>query len=737
MSQLDSEGVGSAGKVIEKPTEDFSAWLEAVLTVARHYRLDYSEENIRVASASPQEKSSRSLLVQMARQAGLTAKTAKFDSARITAWRLPLVIQTIDGQVGVIETVDGYGSASVIFSGDQGLATRVSLQQLRDQVRLLVILRPRKSVSDVRVDDYIKPDKKHWFRAIILRDLKPYAHVMLATTVANTLALTGILFSKQVYDRVIPAESMATLYVLFSGVMLALLFDFIMRLMRTRITDLLGKRADIRVSDLVYGHAVRLRTSARPKSTGTFIAQIRELERVREMVTSTTILAIADMPFFFLFLGVLWVIAGPLVWVPLAALLLLLIPGLLAQGKLARLSAESMRESSLRNAMLVESVQGMEDIKVLQAEQRFQQQWNHYNAVTADSHLELRYLVSKLMTWTHNVQSSVFAVIVLIGAPMVMTGDLTTGALVAASILGSRMMSPIAQVTQILSRWQQARVALKGLDQIMQLPVEHAEGTKRVHKAAIHGEYDFSQAAFRYDANAPEPALLIAGLVIHPGEKVAVLGRNGAGKSTLLQAMAGLLENSAGLATIDGVAIDHLDPGDLRRDIGLLSQNASLFHGTLRENLTLGAPLATDDDILWALQMSGAQDFVRRLPMGLDHVVLEGGKGLSGGQRQSLLLSRLLLRQPQVLLLDEPSASLDETTERRMIASLAEWIGDRTLVLATHRTSMLQLVDRIVVVDAGRVVMDGGKEEILARLSQAGKPPPDQSAAGKHAQVSP
>ncbi|KUJ81655.1 type I secretion system permease/ATPase [Microbulbifer flavimaris] len=737
MSQLDAVEVNEAAASDQNPALDFSPWLEAVLTVARHYRLDCSEENIRIASASTQDTSTHSVLLQMARQAGMTVKTAKFEHAKISAWRLPLVIQTTDGQVGVIEGVDKQGVASVTFSGDQGLASTVELKALQEQVRMLLILRPRKTVSDARVDDYIKPQGKHWFRSIILRDLKPYTHVMLATTVANTLALAGILFSKQVYDRVIPAESMPTLYVLFSGVCVAVLFDFIMRLMRTRITDLLGKRADIRVSDLVYGHAVRLRNSARPKSTGTFISQIRELERVREMVTSTTVLAIADMPFFFLFLAVLWMIAGPLVLVPLVALLLLLIPGLLAQGKLARLSAESMRESSLRNAMLVESVQGMEDIKVLQAEQRFQQQWNHFNAVTADSNLELRYLVSKLVTWTHNVQSSVFAVIVLFGAPMVMAGDLTTGALVAASILGSRMMSPIAQVTQILSRWQQARMALKGLDQIMQLPVDHAEGSKRVHKSTIHGDYEFRQAAFSYDADAPDPALQVPGLVIRPGEKIAVLGRNGAGKSTLLQAMAGLLENASGLATIDGIAIDHLDPADLRRDIGLLSQNSTLFHGTLRENLTLGAPQASDEEILWALKMSCAEDFVRRLPRGLDHMVLEGGKGLSGGQRQSLLLSRLLIRQPQVLLLDEPSASLDEATERRVIDNLSEWIGERTLILATHRASTLRLVDRIVVVDAGRVLMDGGKEEILTKLSQPAKPTPGQSSAGKSAQVSP
>lgn len=721
MSESEMLGAEVSFRPVETPEEqpDFTPWLDAILAVARHYRLECSAENVRIAAAWGHEDSTENVIRHMARQAGLTVKFSRFKESLLTPWRLPLVVQFKDGQVGMIETIAGDGSLGVLYSGDQGLQSRVRVKNIADKVLRVLVLRPAKTVTDARVDDYIKPDNKHWFRKIILRDLKPYGHVMLATTVANILGLSGILFSRQVYDRVIPAESMPTLYVLFSGVMLAVVFSFIMRIMRVRITDLLGKRADIRVSDMVFGHAVRLRNSARPKSTGTFISQIRELERVRDMVTSTTILALADMPFFLLFLVVMWVIAGPLVLVPLAAVFALIIPGLLVQRKLARLASESMRESSLRNSMLVETIQGIEDIKALQAEQRFQRQWNHYNAVTADSNLKLRALVNMLMTWTQKVQSSVFAVIVLFGAPMVMAGDMTTGSLVAASLLGARMMSPMAHITQVLSRWQQARFALKGLDEIMKLPVDHPEGSKRVHKPVIHGEYHFKRAIFQYGEEAVEPALMISELSIKPGERIAVLGRNGAGKSTLLQALAGVLEASSGRANLDGVCMAHIDPADIRRDVGLLSQNAGLFHGTLRENLTLGAPHATDAEILWALDMSGALELVQKMPRGLDHMILEGGQGLSGGQRQSLLLSRLLIRQPHILLLDEPSASLDDATERRFIQRLDEWCSNRTLVVATHRTSMLKLVERILVVDGGRIVMDDTKEKALAKLSES------------------
>ncbi|WGL17602.1 type I secretion system permease/ATPase [Microbulbifer bruguierae] len=698
---------------------DYSPWLAAILVVARHYRLEISEENVRIAANLGKAEPVENVVRSMARQAGLVAKFTDFDPSMLSPWRLPLLVQLQGGQVGVVETTDGEGQLSVAFSGDRGASSRVKAASLMRHIASVVVLRPASNVADARVDDYIKPQEKHWFRSIILRDLKPYGHVMIATTVANMLALAGILFSKQVYDRVIPAESIPTLYVLFSGVIIAILFDFVMRVNRIRITDLLGKRADIRVSDLVFGHAVRLRNSARPKSTGAFISQIRELERVRELVTSTTILAMADMPFFFLFLAFMWYIAGPLALVPLTALLALILPGLLAQSKLARLAGESIRESSLRNAMLVETVQGIEDIKALQAEQRFQQQWNHYNAVTAESNLQLRGLIGRLVTWTHNVQSSVFAIIVLFGAPMVMAGDMTTGSLVAASILGSRMMAPMSQITQVLSRWQQARYALKGLDQIMQLPVDHPQDSRRVHLGSIGGNYQLRDASFKYGSECRLPALTVSALDIRAGEKIAILGRNGAGKSTMLQALSGYLEASSGEITLEGISLQHIDPADTRRDVGLLTQNATLFHGTLRENVTLGAPGATDREIIAALDMSSALEFVQKLPKGLDHVILEGGLGLSGGQRQSLLLARLFIRNPQVALLDEPTASLDDLTEKRFINKLQRWAVGRTLILATHRSSTLQLVDRILVVENGRLVLDEPKSIALKKLAEA------------------
>ena len=697
---------------------NYDGWLEAIISVARHNRLDCSAQTVRIAAQWSTGVDLDLVLRQMARQAGLSLKIVDFSAALLVQRRLPLVVQLDDGQIGVLQTLGDDDELGIVYSGDQGLQSRISRAELIACARKALILRPARAARDSRVDDYVKPYEKSWFKSIVLRDLRPYGHVMLASLAANVLGLAGVLFSMQVYDRVIPAESMPTLLVLFGGVMLALFFDFVLRIMRVRITDLLGKRADMRVSDLVFGHAIRLRNSARPKSTGSFISQLRELEQLRELITSSTASALADLPFFLLFVVIYWFIGGPLVAVPLGALLVLVVPGLLAQKKLARLANQSMRESSLRSAMLVETVQGLDDIKMLQAEQRFQQQWNHYNATAAEANLRSRTLTSGLVTWTQSVQGGVFAVVVVFGAPMVMAGDITTGSLVASSILASRMMAPMSQITMVLTRWQQAKVALQGLHRIMQLPVDQPEGSKRVQLPVVQGNYEFKQAEFKYSEDAPMPALLVKDLKIAPGERIAVLGRNGAGKSTLLQAMAGMIDLSSGSLTLDGVGLSHIDPADVRRDVGLLTQNSRLFHGTLRENLMLGAPHANDQEILEALTLTGALEFIGKFPLGMDHMILEGGLGLSGGQRQSLLLSRLIIRQPQIVLLDEPTAALDDASERKLIQGLDQWGAQRTLIIATHRMSVLSLVDRIIVVDNGTVVIDDTKDNAIARLSK-------------------
>ena len=694
----------------------YTPWLQSILTIAKHYRIEVSEEQIRLQLDWDSQQDVMSIVDLICRQVGLQYRWVDFSETSLNPWLLPIVVEFRDGQVGVIDKSDQHGQYNILFSGDLGLSQTIAFDQLRENAQRILIARPETSIPDVRVDEYIKPYEPNWFWSIALRDWKRYIDIMFASLIANVLALATIIFSMQVYDRVVPSQSIPTLWVLAGGVLIATIFEFILRMSRIYLSDLIGKRADLKISDKVFGHALRIKNNERSRSTGSFISQIRELEGVRELITSTTIGVIADLPFFFLFLGVFWIIGGNLFWVMIAVVPLMIIPGILVQKKLAQLAQEGMRESSIRNAMLVETVQGIEDIKLLRAESRFQNQWNHVNDVSATVSMSQRKIVGFLTTWTQKIQGLTYAIIVFVGCFAVMDGEMTTGALVACSILSSRMLTPFSQITTILARLQQAKVAKVGLDELMKKNVDQPDHAHLIHKAVIYGHYELSDVSFKYNQDDQSSTLQISKLAIKAGEKIAVLGRNGAGKSTLLQLLSGMQSPQSGKINLDGIDISLLDPMDTRRDVGLLNQNAHLFFGSIRENLVLGAPLASDEDIFNALRMTGALDFVLSKKDGLDHLVLEGGGGFSGGQKQALLLARVLIRNPHVLLLDEPTASFDDLTEKLFIDHLKQTLNNKTVVIATHRKAILELVDRIVIINGGQIIMDGPKDEIINSL---------------------
>lgn len=690
------------------------AWVEVLGHLAERLGIPHSKFAASYFAIAQEDVPPVQRIERLARRFGIEVRAIEPVAAGISARRLPMLLQLRDGSVGLAVSLEG-DQVKLIFGGDNGHWTVLSLQDLSDRIAYLLIARDARQSADKRVEQ-VPARSGSWFHELALKDLRPYGYVLLATFIANTLSLAGVIFSMQVYDRAVPAQSMTTLSVLFSGVMLALGFDFMIRRVRAAIIDVVGKRADIKISDRVFGHALRVKNQHRPVATGTFISQLRDLEQVRELLTSTTVAAIADLPFFLIFLAMFWYIGGILAVIPAVALILLVTPGLLAQRRLRKIAGEAMRESALRNAMLVEAVQGMEDIKVLQAENLFQQRWNTFNAANADSQLRLRSLTNTLSSWAHLVQTGVFAVIVFCGAPIVMAGDMTTGSLVACSILGSRMMAPMAQLTQVLSRYQHAKIGLKGLTSIMELPLDHPDSETKTNVSGLSGSYHFKSASFYYGQFSGRPALVLENFMMNAGDKVALLGGNGAGKSTFLLALSGMIEPATGEALIDNLALAHIDPLDLRRDVGLVSQQSRLFYGTIRENVMLGAQNAPQSALLDALSITGADGFIRLFPRGLDHVIQEGGRGLSGGQQQSLLLSRLIIRDPNVVLLDEPTASMDEVTERLFIERFRTWSKGKTVVVATHRMRMLDIAERVVALDAGRIIMNTSKAEALLKL---------------------
>ena len=402
-------------------------WSNAIAFIANHYRQSFSPGTLHAAAEWATQKTLSEALRHLARHAGLNCQILSAADQKMSAWRLPLVIQLRDGQIAVVESVDVNNAVGVRFVKELALLSYCPLETLLPEIEKTIAFRPAAPERDIRTESYLARFQPDWLRKIVLKDIRPYMHVMLASFAINVLALSGILFSMQVYDRVIPAQSYPTLYVLFSGVLLAAVFAFVLKIMRGHVTDLLGKRGDIRVSDRVFGHALRLKNSAVPRSTGSFISQIRELEQVREMMTSTMMTIVADLPFFLLFQVVLFIVSPWLSWIAPVATVLMILPGLLLQRKLAALANKNQHENTLRNAILVESIQGLQDIKMMQAESRFLHQWNSYIAITAESGVKTRRLTHGLVSWGMSVQNLLYATVVVVGAPLVINGDITTG----------------------------------------------------------------------------------------------------------------------------------------------------------------------------------------------------------------------------------------------------------------------------------------------------------------------
>ncbi len=694
-------------------------WIAALARTAAHYGHVVNVRTVAQQMRWHEQLPLPRKLEQIARLMGLHTSLCRWDNLRWRPGILPVLAASHDGSVLVIEAIDEEQNLVYWRSDGGDLQRKIDKKTLQSHIQdTLVLTGIAERGRDARIDDFVKPYRKHWFWQHFAHAKRQIGEVALASIIGNVLALAGILFSMQVYDRVIPSQSMPTLWVLFGGVLLAAAIEYAIRLSRTVISDLMGKQIDLSVSGMLFARALAIKNEARPKSTGSFISQLREIDQVRELLTSTTVGAAADMPFVLLFLALMSFIGGPLVFIPMLAIPLIVIPGILLQWPMAKLAKEGMRESALRNAVLVESIEGVEDIKALQAEPYFQRQWEQTHEVSAAVGMKQRLWGARLTGWASMVQQLTYAGMLVFGSYLVLAGDITTGTLVACSLLSSRTIAPLMQLTMVFSRWQHAKNALTGLDELLQKPLDTPDAREIAHCPVLQGHYQVTQAQYSYDPEKGNNAVFINTLEIKPTERVAILGKVGTGKSTLLKLLAGQAAATRGKVTLDGVDMAHIDPADMRRQIGFLSQDSRLFFGSLRQNLMLGNPHASEQELLAALRISGALSMVQQDASSLERVIQEGGRGLSGGQRQMVLLSRLILRNPQIVLMDEPTAAMDEQLEEQVIRQMKSWLEGRTLVLVTHRPALLKLVDRLIVIDNGCIIADGPKEQILKAVSK-------------------
>ncbi|TVP68861.1 MAG: type I secretion system permease/ATPase [Rhodobacteraceae bacterium] len=548
----------------------------------------------------------------------------------------------------------------------------------------------------------------HWFWSTLAENRWAYSQVLLAAILANFLSLSTSLFIMVVYDRVLPNEAIESLIALTLGVGIALIFDFLIKSLRAGFIDKAGQHADMVMGRQIFDQILDLQMRARKGSTGALASTLREFETLRDFFTSATLVAVVDLPFILLFIGVIYLIGGPLAIVPALAVPFVLIIGIAVQPILARLAEKSFAEGQSKQSVLVETLSGLETIKASGAQRQMRARWEEAIARQSDHGLKSRAVTQFAINATAFAQQGAQVMIVFYGVFLITAGEVSMGALIAGVILTGRTLAPLAQLVQTLTRFNQARTSYRSLDALMTAESERPTGAAWISRPRLDGEIRFENVSFAYpDQNID--ALRNVSFTIKPGEKVAILGRIGSGKSTVARLMLGLYQPREGAVLVDGIDIRQIDPGDLRRNVGSVLQDIWLFSGTVRENIAIGAMRPRDQDIIEAARIAGVEDFVRRHPAGYDMMLAERGEGLSGGQKQAITLARALLGRPPILLMDEPTSSMDVQNEAGVIARLKADLADRTLVVVTHRTSLLDLVDRVIVIDQGKVAADGPK----------------------------
>lgn len=656
------------------------------------------------------------LFVRAAERAGISGRLIQRNLDDIARFTLPCILLLKDKRACVLTEV-GKGSNVRIVLPEMGTGQReVSYQELKDEYFGYAIFARPEFQFDQRAEETRVKDPKGWFWGTIVSSWKLYVEVLVAAMLINLFAIASPLFTMNVYDRVVPNFAEETLWVLFAGVFTVFVFDFILKLLRAYLVDIAGKRADTRIAARLFQQMLGMKMAHRPPSAGALANQMREFESLREFFTSSTLIALIDFPFIFMFVGIIFVIGGPIAIVPAAVVFIVIPIGLLVQMPMKRAVQETFREAQQKHAILIEAINGIETIKATASEGRMQRNWETFVNRTARSAMSSHRWSQIAMNFSGFSMQMVTVLTVVFGVYLIQEGELTVGALVACTLLAGRALAPLGQIAGVATRFHQAQQSLTALDGMMQTPVERPEGKSFVHRTNFSGHIEFKNVGFTYP-DAKTTALTDVSFNIETGEKVGIIGRIGSGKSTIERLVMALYEPTEGSVLVDGTDTRQLDPADLRRSIGVVPQETYLFFGTVKENIALGAPYADDEMILRAARIAGVDEFTSKHPQGLDMPVGERGASLSGGQRQSIGIARALLLDPPILILDEPTSSMDNTTEGRFKTRMQTLLPNKTMLLVTHRASLLSLVDRLLVMDGGRIVADGPKDEVMEALS--------------------
>ncbi|MEK9571440.1 MAG: type I secretion system permease/ATPase, partial [Paracoccaceae bacterium] len=609
------------------------------------------------------------------------------------------------------------GSAQVIISFEYGVSVKVLRNKRRSPVEEIAWSDFEKSFSGYSLlakkmsPEEVKQTTGHWFFSAFRSSRWLYFQVLLAALISNFLALTTSIFTMTVYDRIIPNSAIESLYALSVGVLFALGCDFIIKMLRARFIDVASKRADLIVSRKLFDRILSFDSNERKQSTGALAGIVKEFETLREFFTSSTLVIIVDLPFVFFFVYVISLIAGPLGYIPLFCVPLVVIAGLIVQPFLARTIRAGMRSGHNKQSVLVETLNGLETVKSSGAGPLMKSRYQEALSAQSDTSGRAKGLSQFIVNFAASVQQYAQIAIIFYGVFLIRDGEISQGALIAAVILGGRAMAPLGQLANVLSRANNALSAYRSLSKLFRDGGSYQLGKNSISRGLLDGEIEFKDVSFQYD-ELSEKVIDSMNFKIPKGQKVAIVGKMGSGKSTIAKLLSHSISPTNGSVLLDGVDIRQLDSADLQRNVGIMPQEPWLFSGTVRENLQVGFTEYSDDQILSIAKIGGVDEFVSQLPEGYDTILLEKGAGLSGGQKQAISLSRALLHSPGIVVLDEPTSSMDQNSEKIVVERLYEYCKEKTLVIITHRNALLAICDRIIVMENGKIISDNTPEEL-------------------------
>jgi ATP-binding cassette, subfamily C, bacterial LapB len=690
--------------------------LDSLLSLCSLHQKSVSRAMLTAGLPLPEQRLSPELLARAAARAGLQGRWLRRGLDKIPELAMPALLLLREGRSALLLGWDEQGRARVMPSESEGGEVRVNAEVLAKDYSGQVFFAQPLHKFDFNRGELI-PRATSWFRDTLKRSRWLYIDAIAASFLINLIGLATPLFVMNVYDRVVPNQAEATLWVMAIGITGVFFFDLLLKTLRGLCLDLAGKKTDLIISATLFERIVGMAMKFRPARVGSFAQNIHEFQSLRDFLASLTLASVIDLPFTLLILAVIAMIGGHLVWIPLLAFPLVALIGWALQRPLADTMQRSMALAAERQSSLIESLAGLDAVKVNNAESERQYIWEQTIGTLSRLELRARMLSSLAMNSTMLLQQLAGVVVIVLGVYQIMAGNLSMGGLIACYMLSSRALGPLTQISGLLTRYQQAKVTLESVNQMMELPQERHEDERPLKRQSLQGAVEFRQVDFHYP-DQQQAALQKINLLVRPGEKIGIIGRSGSGKSSLAKLIVGLYQPDGGSLLVDGIDVRQLDVSDLRYNIGYVPQDIQLFSGTLRDNLVSGARYVEDELVLQASELAGVHEFARLHPKGYELQVGERGQNLSGGQRQNIALARALLLDPPILLLDEPTSAMDNSGEERLKQRLSAVIGSKTLLLVTHRASMLSLVDRLIIVDRGQIIADGPKGSVMEALKK-------------------